>query len=218
MDAGIPSSMMVLLFTNVVGSVDLKSRLVTEGYARLISRHDKLFKSIVRSTPNAKVLKDLGDGFLASFATPGDAVNAALRFQYGLTTDDWDPQPLTVRTGVHLGQVMEMAQEETDEKKLVGMAADMTARVMGLALPGQILLTQTAFDEARQYVRRHPLASEATEPTVTPLAALRATPSPEDGLLAAPTDSTSTPPSSSNGDARSLKLEWKAHGRYRMKG
>ena len=99
MDAGMQSSMMVLLFTDVVGSVDLKTRLGAEQYAKLMARHDRLFKSIVRSTPNAQVLKDLGDGFLARFATPGDAVNAALRFQYGLTTDDWQPQPLTVRTG-----------------------------------------------------------------------------------------------------------------------
>jgi class 3 adenylate cyclase len=214
MDAAIPSSMMVLLFTDVVGSVEMKSRLGPEQYARLLGRHDKLFKSIIRSTRNAKLLKDLGDGFLASFATPADAVNAALRFQYGLTTDDWGGQTLAVRMGVHLGQVMELAQEESDETKLVGMAADMAARVMGLALPGQILLTQAAFDNARQFVRRHPLITDSPEAASGPPAESAAVAS------AAGASAAGRPPAptASGHDPWSLRLEWKAHGRYCFKG
>jgi serine/threonine-protein kinase len=44
--------------------------------------------------------------------------------------------------------------------KLVGPAADMTARIQSLALPGQILVSRAAFDNARQYVREHPKCNE----------------------------------------------------------
>ena len=46
-----------------------------------------------------------------------------------------------------------MAERDEGHAKLVGFGADIAARVMGLALPGQILLTRPAFDAAREVVR-----------------------------------------------------------------
>lgn len=153
------AQLMVLMFTDVAGSVELKTRHGTAAYRELIARHDTLFRRIVSERPNARILNDTGDGFLASFATAEDAVNAALMFQHALGQEHWHPVPIRVRIGLHVGQVSLLRQDGGGQPKVVGLAADMAARVMDLALPGQILLTRGAFDDARQYIRRHP-ASE----------------------------------------------------------
>jgi serine/threonine-protein kinase len=148
---------MVLMFTDIVGSVDLKMRLGGGVAARLIGRHDVLFREALAGIPDARVLKDMGDGFLARFVTASDAVTAALRFQLALAREPGEPQRLRARVGIHLGEVSELAEASGGDAKVVGLAADITARVMGLALGGQTLLTRAAFDASRQYVRSHPL-------------------------------------------------------------
>jgi serine/threonine-protein kinase len=141
------------MFTDLVDSVALKTRLGGVAYASLISAHDSLFKGIVADVPGATVLKDTGDGFLARFATASDAVQAGLQLQLALSPERWSHEPVSVRVGVHLGEVTELeVEQETGRPKLVGLAADLAARLMGLALPGQILMTRAAFDDARQYL------------------------------------------------------------------
>ena len=148
------SRLMVLLFSDIVGSTDLKNRLGTVEYAELLSRHDQIFRQIIESTPGAHILKDTGDGFFASFATASDAVRAALRFQHGLTNR---AAPLQARVGLHLGEVAELELETTGLPKLVGLAADFAARLMNLASGAQILMTRVTFNDARQFVRAHPV-------------------------------------------------------------
>jgi class 3 adenylate cyclase/serine/threonine protein kinase len=152
-----PAQHIVLLLTDLVGSAALKTRFGTASYANLISRHDELFRTIMSSIAGSEIVKDTGDGFLARFTTTRDAVNAALRFQCAIHTEAWEPQPLQVRIGVHVGDVLHLDQDIDGRPKLVGLTADITARVTELALPGQILMTRSAFDDARQYVHEHPL-------------------------------------------------------------
>lgn len=150
------SRLMVLMFTDIVGSVDIKQKLGDTAAAQLVQKHDELFRYTVSVFPFAEVLKDLGDGFLARFNGASDAVHAALHFQNALSTHDWQGHRLKVRIGLHLGEVSELEIESTTGKsKLSGLAVDITARIMSLALPGQILMTRAAFDNARQYVREY---------------------------------------------------------------
>jgi hypothetical protein len=89
-----------------------------------------------------------------TFDVVGDAVNAALEFVNSLKTHQWERKRPQVRLGVHLGQINEIIV--IGEPEIQGMAVNLCARLMGLAKPGQILLTRAAFDEARQNVRNHP--------------------------------------------------------------
>jgi serine/threonine-protein kinase len=159
------SRLMVLMFTDAVGSTEMKRRLGDSDYARLINQHDALFKRIIAATPKAEILKDVGDGFLARFNAPSDAINAGLRFQYALRQGDWQPQRIDVRIGLHLGEVTEIDEDHEGQRKVVGLPADIAARVMNLAQGGQILLTRAAFDSARQNIRRHPSIAAAGAPT-----------------------------------------------------
>ena len=144
---------MVLLFTDIVRSVDLKTRLGDAVGTQLIARHDELFREVMAAATDAEILKDTGDGFLARFTATREAVMVALRFQHAIWSEPWGANALQVRVGVHLGEVSELDVETTGLPKISGLAVDITARVMGLGLPGQILMTRAAFDNARQYVR-----------------------------------------------------------------
>jgi len=153
----------VLVFTDVAGSVDLKRKVGDTAYGRLIARHDAIFRSLLAATPGAEILNDTGDGFLAAFETASAAVDAAIRFQDALASEPWDGgERLRVRVGVHQGEVQSVDAGGSREK-VVGLAADVAARVMGLAAAGQILLTRSVFDDARQVLRStdRPLAWRA---------------------------------------------------------
>jgi WD40 repeat protein/class 3 adenylate cyclase len=163
------SRLMVFMFTDVADSTRLKQpgSFGAAAYAELARKHDELFRQIAASIPSADLLKDLGDGFMATFATASDAVRAALRFQFAINTDPdfspaFSPARFRVRVGIHQGEVSVLDLDIHGKPKLVGPAADMTARIQSLALPGQILVSRAAFDNARQYVREHPVCGEGT--------------------------------------------------------
>jgi class 3 adenylate cyclase len=233
--AGLASRVMVLLFTDVAGSTQLKEKLGMPAYARLISRHDALFKSVVDATRGADILQDTGDGFLARFVTPSDAVTAALRFQLGLTGAEWGDTPLRVRIGLHMGQMTELeptarGNGSGGHAKVVGVGADMASRVMRLAVPGQILMTRGAFDEARQYLRQRPPAVVGTS-VATPESASDATEdvAPYIDPSADPLRDAQVTVPTTHGDAHHdadpvplhddlPPLEWVAHGRYVIAG
>lgn len=155
-----PTRLVVLLFSDIVGSVQLKSRLGDAQAAAIISRYDRLFRDVFEQVDDGEILKDTGDGFLAQFNTVSSAVNFALLFQDAMRRFDWHGSPLHVRVGLHLGEVSELDPDPEGGAKLSGLAIDLTARVMGLAEGGQILLTRAMFDSARQYVRQHPVAAD----------------------------------------------------------
>lgn len=71
----------VLLFTDIVDSVALQSRLGTKAYTRYISRHDQIFKTCLSHVQGARILNETGDGFLVKFRSASDAVETALRLQ-----------------------------------------------------------------------------------------------------------------------------------------
>ena len=147
----------VLLFTDIVGSVEMQKKLGTAEYTQVVARHDQLIKEAFRDQhPPPVILNETGDGILAKFATPSDAVSAALRIQYLFSAENWEPAPVRLRIGLHSGEITEMAEEISGDTRVVGMAVNLAARVMDLANGGQILMTRGVFDDARQFISAHP--------------------------------------------------------------
>src|SRR4051794_908115 len=140
-----PSRLMVLMFTDVVGSVDLKGRIGTAAYAEALQRHDNVFRKLILSSPGSEILTDTGDGFFACFASASEAVRAALLFQQQVARE---APPLRVRIGLHVGDVTQLGDDSGlgfggvglsggGKPKVVGLAADFASRLTHLAGAGQ---------------------------------------------------------------------------------
>ncbi|MCH8809049.1 MAG: adenylate/guanylate cyclase domain-containing protein [Proteobacteria bacterium] len=95
------------VITDIVGSTDLKQRMGDAAYAEALARHDELFQSCLAEFGGTEP-KDIGDGFLASFDVPSNAVRCSLRFQKGLVGLR-TVEPLKVRIGVHVGEIVLLA-------------------------------------------------------------------------------------------------------------
>jgi serine/threonine-protein kinase len=156
------SRLAVLLFTDIVGSTDLKARIGTTTFATLLQEHNSLFESACAEL-HGEILKHTGDGYFAAFATGSEAVRAALRFQHEIRLRQW-AEPVRVRIGIHVGEVAVVKMAGRPD--IVGMAADLASRVMSLADGGQILLTRTAFNDARQFVSEHPRSTDQPPPAL----------------------------------------------------
>lgn len=148
----------VFMLTDIAAASTLRSRLGITEYARRAAVHDRLFRTIVKSVPGARLLRDLGDGFMARFETASAAVEAGLRFQRALATEQWDADGFRARLSVDLGEAAEVDAGEPGRAKVVS-STDLAARTMDLALPGQILLTRAAFDETRAHPFEQPSAA-----------------------------------------------------------
>ncbi len=152
--------LVVLLFTDLEGSSGLKTALGDLEYATRIARpHNALFRAILSSIDGAAENNYTGDGFLATFPRVSDAVEAALRFQQEMRTHPWETDAPRTRIGIHVGEISLIEGSTPGALLIASHAADMCARLMSLGSGGQILLTRHAFDDARQYVRRHPASA-----------------------------------------------------------
>jgi WD40 repeat protein/class 3 adenylate cyclase len=149
------TGLVTLVFTDIVGSTALKERLGDQAGAGLIEQHHALVRQVLKEFAEAAEISTAGDSFLILFTKPSDAVKFALGFMAKLRTfNQGRAVPLQDRVGIHLGEVV-IAEAEggAKTKDLHGVQVDVCARVMGLAQAGQILLSRTVFDNARQSLK-----------------------------------------------------------------
>jgi class 3 adenylate cyclase len=144
----------ILLFTDIVGSSELKARHGVPAYSEALRIHNGHFERLARECLNTRNVQSRGDGYFAEAGSGADAVRFALLVQEALREGPWGDVRLTARVGIHAGEVGALNAE--DGAWIVGPAADLASRVADLALGGQILLTRTPFDEARHFIREHP--------------------------------------------------------------
>jgi serine/threonine protein kinase/class 3 adenylate cyclase len=140
----------VFLFTDLVGSTDLKERVGDIVASQRIAAHDDVFRAELERFGGVEQVNS-GDAFFATFDLPSDAMRCALAFVDGLSKLD-GAESLQVRVGIHMGETSRVDGTRSGTQKLVGLAVDTAARVMGLAQPGQILMTRHVFDSVRQHV------------------------------------------------------------------
>jgi WD40 repeat protein/class 3 adenylate cyclase/tRNA A-37 threonylcarbamoyl transferase component Bud32 len=144
-----------LLFTDLAGSTALKQRLGDRQAVTLIQRHHALVRELLLPFQDAREISTAGDSFFLTFGRPSDAVRFGLLLQHRLRTLEEAQEPrLADRVGIHLGEVViEEDRAPTKPLDYYGIHVDTCARVMSVAEGGQILLTRSAFDNARAALR-----------------------------------------------------------------
>jgi class 3 adenylate cyclase len=149
------TGLVTLLFTDIVGSAELKRALGDQAGVALIQRHHALVRELLGRFAEAAEIATAGDSFLLEFTKPSEAVRFALLLQGRLRVlGQQTGHPVEDRIGVHVGEVViEEGAGAAKPKDLYGLQVDTCARVMSLAGANQILMTRFAFDSARQALR-----------------------------------------------------------------
>jgi class 3 adenylate cyclase len=133
--AGAGRSTAIVLFTDLVGSTELRSRLGDEAAEELRRKHDDLVAHAIE-TNRGSVVKNLGDGVMATFSGASDGAAAAVAVQQGLdrrNRSGGGAVPLEVRIGVSAGDVT------FEEGDCFGTPVIEAARLCARASGGQIL-------------------------------------------------------------------------------
>lgn len=153
---GSPTSVLrTLVLCDLVDSTALVERLGDQRAADLFRKHDRLARALIRAHGGKEI--DKTDGFLLIFERPIQAVAFALAYQRELAALGGQEQvDLAARIGVHVGDVVVWDNEVGDIERgakpveVEGLVKPVAARLMGLALPRQILLSGTAYDIAHR--------------------------------------------------------------------
>ncbi|MSO79387.1 MAG: adenylate/guanylate cyclase domain-containing protein [Acidimicrobiia bacterium] len=125
-----------ILFTDLVGSTELRSRLGDGAADELRRAHDQLLTAAVEEH-GGTLVKRLGDGVMAAFGATADAVAAAATMQRAIDRANRrvdDARRLSVRIGVSAGDV---SWEEGD---CHGTPVVTAARLCDRAVGGQVLV------------------------------------------------------------------------------
>ncbi len=144
-----------VLVCDIVESTALVERLGDLRAVLLMQRHDQLLRQALQQSGGQLI--DRADGVLALFERPIGALDFALRYQRALRElGEGEGTALMARIGIHVGDVMMWANEPKDVLagakpfEVEGLAKPVAARLMGLALPGQILMSGMAQNLAQR--------------------------------------------------------------------
>ena len=127
------------------------------GYSRLMhsdeeATHAKLTALLADAVEPAiaehggRIVKNTGDGCLAEFSSAVEAVRAALQFQTRvkeLTIGDVEDTRIAFRVGVNIGDVI------VEPHDIFGDGVNIAARLEGIAEPGGICISSSAYDQVR---------------------------------------------------------------------
>lgn len=134
-----PTGTVVFLFTDIEGSTT-RWESHAASMQDAVQRHEAIVRECVQSH-DGYVFKTIGDAFCVAFASPQEALLAALDAQRALGRNDWsDVGALRVRMALHSGR--------TDERggDYFGGAVNRVARLLSAAHGGQIIVSGTVAD------------------------------------------------------------------------
>jgi adenylate cyclase len=126
-----------IAFTDLVGFTEFTAVSGDAAALALLSLQERLVKH--EMARRGRIVKNLGDGLMLWFEHPRDAVRTGLalqeRFEEHSNTGEL---PLWVRVGVHFGHPARRGRD------LVGHDVNVAARIVELAAPGEVLVSQAA--------------------------------------------------------------------------
>jgi pimeloyl-ACP methyl ester carboxylesterase len=125
-----------ILFTDIVGSTELASRLSDAGWLPLVRRHDAAVREALDEHAGTEI-QHTGDGFVATFDGASQAIRCAFAIRERLREIG-----VEVRCGVHAGEFSLAGPEAR------GLAIHVAARVMSFAGDGEVMVSRDTRDLA----------------------------------------------------------------------
>jgi predicted ATPase/class 3 adenylate cyclase len=128
--------LVAVMFTDMVGYTAL-----IQGDERLgLDKRDRYMRALEthHDAFGGTIVQRLGDGSMSMFPSSLSAVLAAVEIQRELAAKD-----VPVRIGVHVGEVV------VDPERLTGDAVNIAARIESFAVPGGVMLSDSAYDQVK---------------------------------------------------------------------
>ena len=125
-----------VMFTDIVGSTEMAQRLGDDVAMELLSTHDAIVRGAVVEH-GGRVVKHTGDGIMAVFMSPLQAIKAACKIQNAvnaLLPEDGRPD-FQVRIGAAAGEPIER------DNDFFGSTVNLAARLCASADPGTVQVT-----------------------------------------------------------------------------
>jgi pimeloyl-ACP methyl ester carboxylesterase len=123
-----------VLFSDIVASTGRAAALGDERWSALLQRFGEITTNLADRF-GGRVLKSTGDGHLATFEGPTQAIRCAQALR-----SDADSLGVEIRAGVHTGECELIGDD------IGGIAVHIAARVMSYAGPGEILVSSAVRD------------------------------------------------------------------------
>lgn len=141
MSVALPEGTVTLLFTDVEGSTDLRTREGDDVAQALLRTHEQLLREQVERHGGQEVVF-MGDGFMIAFGSTRKALTCAVDIQRAFEEHNAEhpERPIKVRAGLNTGEVHQ------EGGTLYGTAVNAAARIMGKADGGQIYVSQLVKD------------------------------------------------------------------------
>lgn len=124
-----------VLFTDIARSTRLANELGDNRWRELLDNIDG-FVSVEIDRLGGRIVKQTGDGHLATFPTPRAAIEAGINVVKAAPGFE-----VTIRAGVHTGEL-----EHRQGGDIGGIAVHVAHRVASLAAPGEVLVSRTVAD------------------------------------------------------------------------
>jgi class 3 adenylate cyclase len=126
--------MATVLLTDIVGSTTRAQELGDSEWVAMLRLHDDLTRGVVEDY-GGRVVKNTGDGVLATFDGPGRGLLSASVLSPTLARAG-----LPIRAGLHTGEIEQRGDD------ISGIGVHIAARVMAAAEAGEILVSRTVRD------------------------------------------------------------------------
>ena len=123
-----------VMFTDIVDSTKRAAELGDRQWRALLDRHDEAVRQQLGRFRGQEI-KNLGDGFLATFDGPARAVRCAAAI-----SDSVRPLGIAVRSGLHTGEI------ELKHNDVTGIAVHIALRVAAEAEAGATIVSSTVRD------------------------------------------------------------------------
>jgi class 3 adenylate cyclase/pimeloyl-ACP methyl ester carboxylesterase len=133
-EASLSRQLATVMFTDIVESTVKAVQMGDGGWRDLLSRHDNVVSAML-GRYRGTLVKHTGDGVVATFDGPARGVKCAQAISAAMA-----PLGLEVRAGLHTGEVERRGDD------IAGVAVHIGARVVALAGPSQVLVSQTVKD------------------------------------------------------------------------
>jgi TolB-like protein/class 3 adenylate cyclase len=132
-----------IMFTDIVGYTALMGDDEQRAFD-LLNKNREIHQPIIKMH-EGKLIKELGDGILASFPTVSDALFAAIKIQQACSAS----KELSLRIGIHEGEII------IENNDIYGDAVNIASRIQTLGIPGSILFSKKVADELKNKLEFH---------------------------------------------------------------